>query len=142
MRAFFLCTLLLPCIASAEIYRWTDANGQVHFGEAPRAGSGAVQVEVKPQVMVQDAATAERQQRTERFYQARREEQQQANEKNRELQAKNAQECQQLREQYAQLADGGTFYKVDAQGERQYYEEAQLDSARSRLKARLAQRCD
>ena len=139
MRHFLLCILLLPCIASAEIYRWTDANGQVHFGEAPRAG--AVPVEVKPQVVQQDAATAERQQRSERFFQARREEQQEAGAKNRESKAKSAQECQQLREQYAQLERGGTFYKVDAQGQRQYYEEKQLDSARSRLKARLAQRC-
>jgi hypothetical protein len=140
MRSFLLCILLLPCIASAEIYRWTDANGQVHFGEAPRAG--AVQVEVKPQAVQQDAAAAERQQRSERFFQARREEQQQAAEKNQELRAKSAQECQQLREQYAQLARGGTFYKVDAQGERQYYDEAKVDSARSRLKERLAQRCN
>jgi hypothetical protein len=139
MRLFLLCSLLWPCLASAEIYRWTDANGQVHFGEAPRAG--AVQVEVKPPVVQQDAAAAERQQRAERFFQARREEQQQANEKNQEQQAKTAQECQKLREQYAELDRGGTFYKVDAQGERQYYNEAQLDSARSRLKARLAQRC-
>jgi hypothetical protein len=139
MRHFLLCILLLPCIASAEIYRWTDANGQVHFGEAPRAG--AVPVEVKPQVVQQDAATIERQQRSERFFQARREEQQEADAKNREQKAKSAQECQQLREQYDQLERGGTFYKVDAQGQRQYYEEKQLDSARSRLKARLAQRC-
>ena len=140
MRPFLLCILLLPCIASAEIYRWTDANGQVHFGEAPRAG--AVQVEVKAPALQQDAAAAERQQRSERFFQARREEQQQNSEKAQQQQAKTAQECQQLREQYAELAHGGTFYKVDAQGERQYYDEAQLDSARSRLKASLAQRCD
>lgn len=140
MRHFLLCILLLPCIVNAEIYRWTDANGQVHFGEAPRAG--AVPVEVKPPALQQDAAAAERQQRSERFFQARREEQQQNSEKNQQQQAKSAQECQQLREQYAELAQGGTFYKVDAQGERKYYDEAQLDSARSRLKARLAQRCN
>jgi hypothetical protein len=139
MRHLLLCALLLPCVATAEIYRWTDANGQVHFGEAPRAG--AVQVEVKPPVAQQDGAVAERQQRTERFFAARRQEQQQASEKSRELQAKTAQECKQLREQYAQLDQGGTFYRVDAQGERDYYSETQIDSARSRLKARLAQRC-
>jgi hypothetical protein len=140
MRLFLLCSLLLPCLASAEIYRWTDANGRVHFGEA--APAGAVRVEVKPPVVQQDAAAAERQQRAERFFQARREEQQQAKEKNQEQQTKTAAECRQLREQYAELDHGGTFYKVDAQGERQYYNDAQLDSARSRLKARLAQRCN
>lgn len=140
MQRWLLSILLLPCLASAEIYRWTDANGQVHFGEAPRAG--AVQIEVKPPALQQDAATAERQQRTERFFQARREEQQKTNENNQKQQAKSAQECQQLREQYAQLDHGGTFYKVDAQGQRQYFQQEQIDSARNRLKARLAQRCN
>ncbi len=140
MQRWLLSILLLPCLASAEIYRWTDANGQVHFGEAPRAG--AVQIEVKPPALQQDAAAAERQQRTERFFQARREEQQKTNENNQKQQAKSAQECQQLREQYAQLDHGGTFYKVDAQGQRQYFQQEQIDSARNRLKARLAQRCN
>ncbi len=35
MRAL-LWLLLLPALASAEIYRWTDANGQVHFGQRRR----------------------------------------------------------------------------------------------------------
>lgn len=140
MRHFLLCAALLPAVATAEIYRWTDANGQVHFGEAP--GAGAVQVEVKPPAMQNDAAAAERQQRTERFFDARRQEQQQASEKAHEQQNKTAQECQHLRNQYAELDRGGTFYKVDAQGERQYYDETQIASARSYLKARLAQGCN
>ena len=52
MRQLWLCTLLLPSLALAEVYRWTDANGRVHFGERPQAG--AVQVEVKPQVIQRD----------------------------------------------------------------------------------------
>ncbi|MDP3848843.1 MAG: DUF4124 domain-containing protein [Pseudomonas sp.] len=140
MRHFLLCALLLPAVATAEIYRWTDANGQVHFGAAPQAG--AVQVEVKPPVAQHDAVVAERQQRTERFFDARRQEQQQASEQAREQQAKTAQECQQLREQFAVLDRGGRYYRVDAQGEMQYYDEKQIDSARSQLKARLAQRCN
>ena len=66
MRQLWLCTLLLPSLALAEVYRWTDANGRVHFGERPQAG--AVQVEVKPQVIQRDAATVEREARTERFF--------------------------------------------------------------------------
>lgn len=142
MRHFLLCAVLLPGIATAEIYRWTDANGQVHFGEAPRAGAGAVKVEVKPPVAQHDAAVAERQQRSERFFEARRQEQQQASEKARQQQAKTSQACQKLRNQYAELDQGGTFYKVDAQGERQYYSEKQIDGARSQLKAQLAQHCN
>ena len=44
------CGLSLPL--QAEIYRWVDANGQVHFGERPRLG--AETVEVRPQVIERD----------------------------------------------------------------------------------------
>lgn len=140
MRCWWLCILLLPGVATAEIYRWTDANGQVHFGAAPQAG--AVQVEVKAPVAQHDAAVAERQERTERFFAARRQEQQQTSEKAREQQAKTAQECQQLREQFAVLDRGGRYYRVDAQGEMQYYSEKEIDSAHRRLKEQLNQRCN
>ena len=108
MRQLWLVILLLPSLALAEVYRWTDANGRVHFGETPQAG--AVQVEVKPQVIQRDAATAEREARTERFFAARREEQQQADAISRQAQAKQAQDCQRLRDSQAQLGQGAPEY--------------------------------
>ncbi|RDZ34404.1 DUF4124 domain-containing protein, partial [Haloferax sp. Atlit-19N] len=33
MRHLIFIALLVPSLASAEIYRWTDAQGRVHFGE-------------------------------------------------------------------------------------------------------------
>ena len=139
MRQLWLCTLLLPSLALAEVYRWTDANGRVHFGETPQ--SGAVQVEVKPQVIQRDAATVEREARTERFFAARREEQQQAAAVNRQEQAKQAQDCQRLRDSQAQLGQGGTFYKDDGKGGRSYYSDEEIDAARRRLSVQVAERC-
>ena len=139
MRQLWLVILLLPSLALAEVYRWTDANGRVHFGETPQAG--AVQVEVKPQVIQRDAATAEREVRTERFFVARREEQQQADAISRQAQAKQAQDCQRLRDSQAQLGQGGTFYKDDGKGGRSYYSDEEIDAARRRLSAQVAERC-
>lgn len=35
MLLFLISTLYIVCLdAQAEIYRWTDENGQVHFGDA------------------------------------------------------------------------------------------------------------
>lgn len=139
MRQLWLATLLLPSLALAEVYRWTDANGRVHFAETPQAG--AVQVEVKPQVIQRDAATVEREARTERFFAARREEQQQAAAVSREQQAKQVQDCQRLRDSQAQLGQGGTFYKDDGKGGRSYYSDEEIDAARRRLSAQVAERC-
>jgi hypothetical protein len=35
IRAFALLLCTLPLAASAQIYKWTDANGQVHFSQNP-----------------------------------------------------------------------------------------------------------
>lgn len=39
--SLLIVTLLLSTAVQADIYRWTDAGGQVHYGDRPPAGSGA-----------------------------------------------------------------------------------------------------
>jgi hypothetical protein len=139
MRAL-LCLLLLPGLAAAEIYRWTDANGQVHFGQRP-AAVGAQQIEVKPQVVERDQLTREREERANRFFDARREEQAQASAVAAERQAKRAAECQELRRRLGNIPEGYSYYRTDANGEREYYSDQQVDTARQQLQAQVAQRC-
>lgn len=42
--AIILLALSLP--ASAQVYKWTDENGQVHFGQRPPPASGAEHVPI------------------------------------------------------------------------------------------------
>lgn len=140
MRLWFCCLLLLPGLAAAEIYRWVDADGRVHFDQRPLAPS-AEQVEVKPQVIERDQATRERQARSERFYDARRQEQAQAKTQSAERQAERQQECSELRHRLAQLPEGFRYYRTEANGERIYYSDEELDASRRQLRERVAARC-
>lgn len=135
-----LCLLLVPGLAAAEIYRWTDANGQVHFDQRP-AASGAEQIEVKPQVVERDQLTREREERTSRFYQARREEQAQASAAAAQQQAEREAECRKLRSTLADIAEGPTYYQVAADGQRNYLSDKELDTARRQLRDRVSERC-
>ena len=135
-----LCLLLLPGLAAAEIYRWTDANGQVHFSQRPTA-AGAEQVEVKPQVVERDQLTREREERANRFYDARREEQAQASANVAEQQAKRAEECRELRNKLASIPEGRSYYRAEADGQRSYYSDEQVDTARQQLQSRVSERC-
>jgi hypothetical protein len=137
---FLLCLLVLPGLAAAEIYRWTDANGQVHFGQRP-AVPGAQQIEVKPQVVEQDQLTRERQERTSRFFDARREEQAQAAVVAAEQQAKRAKECRELRNRLTSIPEGRSYYRAEANGQRSYYSDEQVDTARQQLQSQVAGRC-
>jgi len=140
MRALLLTLILMPALASAQIYRWTDAEGRVHFGQRPPAG--AEQIEVRPQVVERDDQTREREARSERFFDARRQEQQGAREQASQTRAAREQECQSLRSQLSQLQLGGRFFRNDAAGERVYYSDSELEAARQRLAARISQVCN
>ncbi|WP_192983200.1 DUF4124 domain-containing protein [Pseudomonas sp. EggHat1] len=139
MRHLLLIVALLPTLATAEIYRWTDEQGRVHFGQRPVAGAETVQV--KPQVVERDEHTREREARSQRFYDARREEQQQAAAAATAQREERANECRDLRRRLAQIAEGFSYYRTDASGERIYYSDEETDAARRQLRERIAQRC-
>lgn len=139
MRRLLLIATLLPALATAEIYRWTDEQGRVHFGQRPVAGAEPVQV--RPQAVERDEHTREREARTQRFYDARREEQQQAAATAAAQRAERASECQDLRRRLAQIPEGFSYYRTDANGERIYYSDEETDTARRQLRERIAQRC-
>ncbi len=47
MRVFVRVLLLvLPCISNAEIYKWVDEQGRVHFGDSPKVEDKAEKVVV------------------------------------------------------------------------------------------------
>lgn len=134
-----LCAGLMPLLASADIYRWTDAQGKVHFSETPPAG--AQRVEVKPQVMERDAATREHEEKLRKFYSARNEEQADAQKRATQQQAEQDAQCSHLRDNLASIQHGGRYYSEGTNGERTYYSDAQIDAARRELNARLAEGC-
>ncbi|MCP8463153.1 DUF4124 domain-containing protein [Pseudomonas sp. ZM23] len=139
MRALWLCAWFFPLLATAEIYRWTDEQGKVHFSETPPPG--AQRIEVKPQVVERDDATREREERTRRFYDARRDEQAAAQQKAAEQQATQDAQCDRLRHNLSTLSHGGRYFTQGSDGERTYYSDAQIDAARRSLEARLAEGC-
>ncbi|MFN3714821.1 MAG: DUF4124 domain-containing protein [Alcanivoracaceae bacterium] len=69
---------LTPVAAPAELYRWTDDSGRVHFSDRPPEHSHAEVIDTPTlPVMETDADTRARQQRLQRFQQAQAEQQQQ-----------------------------------------------------------------
>lgn len=131
--------LLSSPLATAEIYRWVDSQGNVHFDA--RSRPGAEQIEVRPQIVERDEATREREARTERFFEARRQEQQAADQLASERYARRDQECRQLGEELSRLSRGGRYFRADAKGERVYYSDEEIDAARQRLASRISQNC-
>jgi hypothetical protein len=134
----FVAFLFSP-LATAEIYRWVDPQGNVHFDARRRPG--AEQIEVRPQVVERDEATRARETRAERFFEARRQEQLAADQADSERYARREQECRQLREDLSRLSRGGRYFRADAKGERVYYSDEEIAAARRQLASRISQNC-
>lgn len=141
MRSWLFGLVLLPVVAQAEIYRWTDTQGRVHFGSRAQAGADANLIVVQPQIIERDQATREREARVAEVFDARRLEQSQARENARERQAQRDQECRRLREHLARLERGGRFYYLDDEQQHRFYSDEQLTKARQQLRDRVAGLC-
>ena len=96
---------------------------------------------MRPQVVERDQQTREREARTSRFYDARREERAHASAQAAERQAKRTAECQELRRRLANIPEGYSYYRTDESGERSYYSDQQVDTARQQLQRQVTERC-
>lgn len=56
MRAFILTILLLSCSARAEVYRWVDEKGVIHYGDKPPK-EGLAPVDLPPLQTYSPSAT-------------------------------------------------------------------------------------
>ena len=58
-----------------------------------------------------------------------------------EHQAKRAEECRELRNKLASIPEGRSYYRKEADGQRSYYSDEQVDTARQQLQSRVSERC-
>lgn len=58
MRLLCLCLCLLALPAGADIAKWTDAEGRVHYGDRPPVGKGAKSEPLRGTVSLSDGMTA------------------------------------------------------------------------------------
>jgi hypothetical protein len=138
-RLIILLLLLAPVTSWGEIYRWTDANGQVHFGERPMPGAEAI--DVKPQVIERDAATRQSQERLQKVLDARQQEQAASAQKQASKTAKRNQECAKLRQTMENLGRDGRYFSEGSNGERNYYSDQQVAAARSQAASLYNAQC-
>lgn len=118
---------IMAISASAEVYRWTDENGKVHFSDKPRHGGATEKVEVKvPQNSYGGSDVLERQRDLlDRYDQEARQEAKQQRKDAIEEQRQERQQasCNSYRDYWKRIQRGGPMYKLNGNGERVYYSE-------------------
>lgn len=140
-RLLLLFLVALPVAASAQVYRWKDASGRVHYSQVPPPGADARQLAPPPPVSAapnQDALNKSLQDAAKAEPKAR-----EAAAKAAEEQASRQRECQSLREQIA-FMDQSTARRMtttDAQGNVSRVTTEQFDARRDELVGRASAVC-
>ena len=129
--------------AAGEMYRWVDAEGQVHYSDQPppagardikairSTGVDSIQSSdsdesAEPSYVEQNAAFEERQ--------AKKAEERAEAEKEKQAEAERKKNCELAKGNYNTVTTGGRVMRVNAQGEREYLtdEEIQKETIEAR----------
>jgi len=157
--ALFASALLGAASAQAQVYKCVDAGGKIVYLQDPCPASMKPGAMSRKPASAPAAAPADGAAKADASKSAAPKtpaEQEQAFRKRQQEQAKAAKEsaeksaearrkeenCRNARERFAQYEIGGRIGRINAQGERYYLDDAQIEQERARTRAAVAQACD
>jgi type IV secretory pathway VirB10-like protein len=142
--AIALAVLAAAVAAQAQVYRWVDEQGKVHYGERPPTGAKASPVQDKlaapPGAPAPKAAPDASQQ--ERDFQRRRMEREQKAAREQQAAEKAKQQCERERSRLAQMRTARRISAgVDDKGDRRYLSDAERADAIAGQEGAVARAC-
>ena len=147
-KSYSLMTLLVSLIfvgdAAAGIYRWTDENGNVHFGDKPVDAGSAT--ELKIDTSRKSGITNTSGNKAEREYQLKKieeEKQEQAEARSKRLAEKKQRrvKCNALKSDYQAHIQSTRSYRMSPDGERIYLSDAERTVRKNKLKKAMTRYC-
>ena len=144
-----LTLLLVPTLASANVCRWTDAEGRTHYSNAPPAGVTCARTLRAPApgaegTTAAPSSSARTTQQLEMEFQQRRlkraEDEQRAQAERREAEQRREQ-CTQTRARVTWMEGGGRVATLDRNGHRQFLDEEQHARELAALRRRASELC-
>ena len=138
-----LLLLLFTAPAVADIYKWVDDNGRVHYSDRPHPGSmEAVHVPAK---LPADPHLEERRRRQQRLLEAmdqERQEKLEAEHQSRQQQAGQRRDCARALEQLRMVDRQSRVFELDDAGERRYWDAQTRSQRRREISRYLEKNCD
>lgn len=128
----------------AEVYKWVDEHGRIHYGDKPH--ENAETVSVKEQTIAtespdDDSTRREYRQRVLKSMQHERERLQEQRAQTREEEQKAQQQCAEARRRLADITNAGFLYQENAQGERMIFTDEQRAQATAQAEAAVKRYC-
>ena len=143
-RSWIILLLLLPGIAAAGVYKWTDENGKVHFGDRPPE-TGAKEIPIKQAPPAENRVRAreqlDRQQKLLDAYDEERQIKAKDRAKAEKLKARREKNCRIARARAEKYRTSTYLYEQDEAGNKKILSHAQRAAAEEKARADVAHWC-
>lgn len=136
---------LAPFVVHADIYRWTDENGKVHFSDKP-VGDKAKKLDIKEQTPAPKSTQSgrDRKKKTDQYLRGRKEERAELDrqdEEKKQLKIQRKRECKIAKDKHQEIIEAGAVYFSKKDGSRDYLGEDRRLKEETRLKAEVDKWC-
>jgi hypothetical protein len=144
MKYFFSLFFLLSAPAFSEIYKWTDAEGNVHFGDNPNNKEQATELKINTDARSGVTHSSGRNKYRDLLLKQSAEARAEKAEKKKEYQAKRKKmkrRCSLARDHLKRHMRASGIYKINPKGERQYYSNKERAKSEKRLRRSIKKYC-
>ncbi|NNE60059.1 MAG: DUF4124 domain-containing protein [Woeseia sp.] len=151
-QALCVAALLPICAFAGDIYKWTDAAGNVHYGDNPAEDVNAERVYIRsrPSDRARTAASRNRAETATRSAatSANAENQETAQapgptpEELREQAKEKARKCAEFKQRLQSMVQSRRLYREDDNGERVYLDEQEMQTARDNTQSKVEEYCN
>ncbi|NIM28244.1 MAG: DUF4124 domain-containing protein [Gammaproteobacteria bacterium] len=131
--------------AGAEVYKWVDADGKVHYGDRKPASGGAanvIELQPAPAVDADHAARSLQRHRLLEAFEAERAKRRQADADAAAAKRERDEACTRARRQLAELQRAHIVYTENESGERNYMSDDDRRTAAGGVQAWIDEHCD
>lgn len=132
--------LLLTPALPAEVYRWTDADGRVHYGNRPPPDTAARPIDVPaatsstPSASVDESVRRERQRRLLESFRYEREQKKAGAARAEQARQRRAEQCRRLQQHWRGLSYAGPIYFRRDDGSRDYLSDEQRAARKAEIR--------
>ena len=147
VHCLLLLFLLLPCYA-AGVYKWTDAQGNVHYGDRPPQGQAVQSMDVEQATPAtppapDSAARRDKQQRLLDSFAEDRQRRAARREADRQQQADREQKCAQARQRLQKIRNAAFLYEKTADPDNpRILSQAERQAQTAQWQAQVGKWCD
>jgi len=138
--------ILAGSAAASEIYKWTDENGTVHYGDRPTGANSEVRLNISSEPTdperVQQIVQARADARAEREEaESARAATEASPEELRAEAEERAEKCTMYKDRLQKFVTSRRLYRHDESGERVYLDEQETLAARNRVQEQVEEYC-